>query len=105
MLTCPSNTFAYTLVTGNISKTICQNCTDPSVTGNPCNRTYTFNIETRVINGGKNLRHKVFLSGGLSKNITVDKIRTNLTVKVTTPSRRLLFANNRLLVVNTPLSV
>jgi len=102
VLTCPANTFAYTL---NSSRTICQNCSDPSVTGNPCNRSYTFNVETKVINGGRNYQHKVFLSGGLSNSITLDKIKTNLTVYVTKPSRRLLYANNRLLVINTPLVV
>ena len=52
------------------NKTICQNCNDPSATGNPCNRSYTFSLETRVTNGGNNYQHKVLLGTALSSTVT-----------------------------------
>jgi hypothetical protein len=51
VLTCPSGYFPQL----NGTKTICQSCTDPSAVGNPCNRSYTFQVQTEVTNGGSNL--------------------------------------------------
>lgn len=74
------------------------------MTGNPCNRSYTFQVQTTVGDGGSTLVHKVILSGGLSNNISASDF-VNLSVSVVTPSRRRLMLHGRLLAVNTPLSV
>jgi hypothetical protein len=68
VLTCPSGYFAQKI---NNSKAICQNCSDPSVTGNPCNRSYTFTVQTTYTNGGQDFQHKIYLSQLLSPNVTV----------------------------------
>jgi hypothetical protein len=113
VLSCPSGYFPQL---ANNSKTICQNCSDPSATGNPCNRSYAFTVQTTVTNGGNNMEHKVFLPNGLSSSITAAQLMTNLSIVISQPSRRLLgreegkdqhrsLMSGRLLVVNTPLTV
>jgi hypothetical protein len=51
VLSCPTGYFPQV----NNSKTICQNCNDPSAVGNPCNRSYTFTVSTAVVDDGKSL--------------------------------------------------
>lgn len=86
MLTCPAGFFPQI----NNSKTICQDCNDPSAVGNPCNRSYTFSVETTVINSGNNMQHKIYLPNGLSSNVTTADLMNNLSVVISQPSRRLL---------------
>lgn len=101
IFTCPSGTFASAV--GN--KSICQDCNAENVTGNPCNRSYTFKVQTTVGNNGNSLVHKVILAGGLSSSITAETIKTNLSVNVVQPARRRLLVHGRLLAVTTPLQV
>jgi proprotein convertase subtilisin/kexin type 5 len=70
ILTCPSGTFAQSV--GN--KSICQDCNATNVTGNPCNRSYSFQVQTTVGSNGNSLVHKVLLNGGLSSNITAAQL-------------------------------
>lgn len=101
LFTCPTNTYASLVSAG---KYVCQDCSTVNTTG-PCQSANTFSVQTTVIDNGNSLQNKIFLSGGLLSSITAEQLMKNLTVYVTTPSRRLLFEVNRLLVVNTPLTV
>ena len=67
VLTCPADTFALRV---DNSTTICKNCNDSDVTGNPCNQTYGFQIQTTVISGGSEMAHKVILDSAISANVT-----------------------------------
>lgn len=49
--------------------------------------------------------HKVILAGGLSPNVTVEQLSSNLSVAVVTPSRRRLLVSGRLLAVNNALQI
>lgn len=100
VLTCPSGTFGQLI--GN--KSVCQDCNGVNVTGNPCNRSYTFQVQTTIADGGNSYVHKVILGGGLSSSVTTEQLSTNLSVKIVTPSRRLLITG-RLLAVSTTLQV
>ena len=48
LLTCPSGTFVQMQGT----HAICQSCNGTNVTGNPCNTSPTFTVQTQVINNG-----------------------------------------------------
>ena len=51
VLSCPTEYFPQM----KSSKTICQDCNDPSAVGNPCNRSYTFSVSTAVVDNGNSL--------------------------------------------------
>jgi hypothetical protein len=86
VLVCPTGYFPQV----NNSKTICQNCSDPSAVGNPCNRSYTFQVQTTVINNGEDFQHKIYLPNGLSSNVTAQQLLVNLSVAIEKPYRRRL---------------
>lgn len=52
-------------------KAVCTNCSDPNVTGNPCSKSYTFDVQTTVSPSGDSFVNKVVLASPLSKDITV----------------------------------
>jgi len=52
------------------NKAVCTNCSDPNVTGNPCNRSYTFDVQTTVSPSGDSFINKVVLASPLSSDIT-----------------------------------
>lgn len=65
-MSCPSSFFAQMIN----NKAVCTNCSDPSVTGNPCNRSYTFDVQTTVSPSGDSFVNKVVLAAPLSSDIT-----------------------------------